>query len=1178
MARVSYDSAFMKQVVPATSIDYAQDFQVVRDEQSRTLLFSVGSARRLYLHRPQTTNGSTEQLELGPLFGIDSNTAVSHLSILQGSDLTLYIVFVAEGSKAGDPSAIHVVRPTKPTEWLAVDENSKLASWLIEDKSTLQSVVKRVYVAGATPAAASYPTVVVVHARLDGTHIDAACLDIDAESANCWDFSDSFDLPENMDPDGMIAMCAGALPAGINGLFCLYDLQGEVQLTFAGFRLGTYRQPWSTSLRPPPGAQSMATFVNNEGCTDVLVGGTGLFHYTAALAVHSDKPTAPDRFATVLTDDKNLTQLGQLFVAQDGKHLTVYARNGGDTVLYQRLEATFPDFQEAKLIVQGPLVPLLARGDGGGHLAVLVDGATGSQRLFVVGANESLTLMEQSGSTHLWQRIPVLVPSTGKNTDVLSYTSHIRLADANNLALPKTTVLLCSSSAVDVGYNGGVVTLTPQGTPVETDMTGDITLIHSVSSLSSVVFTLKDVSLDKPVLGKAWTVNPAENAQKVLDSITSGDDLKDVTLPNSGKLIDSSKVNPGDLDNAAKAVAQLSASLSRMPKDGSEHVDTFTASVLTRTSYSTAVAVQLGSGEDTDWGFWHFVTSVWDDIESFFVDAFHFVITIAGKVFRFALKGLSYVWKALHWLLQDVLHIPIDKLIEWLGFLFEWDDIKETHNMIVAMANAAIDCAVDKALDFRTVVDGWFDKADDMIKALDTIPPEARDRSVSAQESDKEVKGDETYAKLHSSPGANWSSYQVKHGGVGNSLSALDSEPPGTMDPLVQVWERFKPALEQLRDTVQHAFQNLLAVFTDSKQFSLGQLLTHLGVQLLRDILKVVRDVFDALIELIADFMGDAQSLMNQIIDIPLLSPLYKWMSGNDLSALDAVSLLIAIPTTVLYKAITGKKPAHDLDFLQGFLVDYSSSKIRARGTRGAPRAASITSLSTSSLSAHRMAISNFTLGISDDTVSKIKKIATRLVAIGGPVVSLVLLVLAVDDWYTPDLGVPLAPLTGGIRWGWKVAADVIVSAFTFPYADIPNHPDLLLMRRFSWGLNTLTIPARPAGVRARGIMAIAAGCFKFVPEGVSIPMAVSAAKEITTSDLPSKLEWVDITDRMCSSAFIAAGGVCMIMNEPEPISAGAASVLALTAIGCQTAKAYKAAENFENFPTLSQGSFVGGW
>ena len=149
MAQVSYDSAFMKQIVPATSVDYAQDFQVVRDEDSRTLLFSIGSARQLYLLLPQTTNGSTEQLELGVLFGLPSKTSISHLSVLQANDLSIYIAFTAEGAKTGDPSRIYVVRPTKPADWLALkksDKASSIASWLLNDKSTLQSIVQRVYV------------------------------------------------------------------------------------------------------------------------------------------------------------------------------------------------------------------------------------------------------------------------------------------------------------------------------------------------------------------------------------------------------------------------------------------------------------------------------------------------------------------------------------------------------------------------------------------------------------------------------------------------------------------------------------------------------------------------------------------------------------------------------------------------------------------------------------------------------------------------------------------------------------------------------------------------------------------------------------------------------------------------------------------------------------------------
>ena len=163
MAQVSYDSAFMKQIVPATSVDYAQDFRVVRDEESRTLLFSIGSARQLYLLLPQTTNGSTEQLELGLLFGLPARTSITHLSVLQANDLSIYIAFIAEGTKTGDPSRIYVVRPTKPADWLAVkktDKASSLAPWLLEDRSTLRSIVQRVSVVVCVL------TIMVVHMRI----------------------------------------------------------------------------------------------------------------------------------------------------------------------------------------------------------------------------------------------------------------------------------------------------------------------------------------------------------------------------------------------------------------------------------------------------------------------------------------------------------------------------------------------------------------------------------------------------------------------------------------------------------------------------------------------------------------------------------------------------------------------------------------------------------------------------------------------------------------------------------------------------------------------------------------------------------------------------------------------------------------------------------------------------
>ncbi|KAJ7730378.1 hypothetical protein DFH07DRAFT_969200 [Mycena maculata] len=1173
MANVSFDSAFMKQIMPSTllPLSYAKEFYAVHDETSRPIIFSIGSTGTLFIFRPgQGVNGSNSLLNLSKLFGLPGTAVVSHLSVLQGTDNKIYISFAVQGAKTGGASSIYVVRPKMPTEWLKVTADTfKLAEWLIPDKSTLECAVKRLYTAGA---AKPYPTVIVVYSHTDGIHNDAACLNV---SDIQWDFADSFAMPENIDPDGMIDLCAGALPANIKGIFCLYELQGQKHLTFAGFRSGTYKQPYSTSLRPPPGARTLATFVNQEGYTDLLIGGTAISHYTAQATAHSDTPTTPNRYTVVVDDHASLGDPRQMFVAQANAILTIYYRNANDTVLYQRFQDVRPGAGTAKLVTQGPLIPLLGREDGGGHLTVLLDDATGSQRLFSVATDDSLTLMEQSGDTHLWQRIPVLVPSiAGENTDIVSFTSHISLKDATGVGLPKATILLCSSSAADVGYNGGVLSVTSAGRPVTTDISGDITLIHSVSTLSTVTFTLKDVEGKSVLGGKTYIVNPAKNAQHTLLSIKSADNLRAVQLRSGRKLVDTSKVSSGNLDAAAKAIAQLSVSLQQMPKDGSES-DTAEAEVAETPSMFAFSDVGAGGGgvlDLSDWGIWHWLTIKWQQIEEWSVDAWHFVVKIAGKVYNFLLKGLSYVWKAIHFVLQDILHIPIDDIIEWLGFIFEWGDITETHNMIVAMANAAMDYTVDKVHDFRATVDDLFDKADKWIAQLDTIPPDMRKNQLSGKTANDQIAGNQDYSTVQSAPGANWSSYQLKHGGVGKSLAALD---PGPEDPLVSFWNDLRDILSEIEKAMKDAFQDFLLIFQKDRQFTLEQLLAHFGINLLRHILKVIRKIADGIIDLVAAFITLAQKLMNTTINIPLLSPLYRGISGgNDLTALDAMALLIAIPTTVLFKLITGKKPSEGLDLGQ-FLQDYSALGVRARHSS---RETSMMAVGfVESPGEVEVEDASGVLGISDETIEKIKLVATRLVSIAGPVISLILLVVAVDDWYIPDNGVPLEKLTGGFHWGWKVAGDVIVSAFTFPYAAMPNHSDLRLCRELSWGLNCITIFARASNVRVRGIVALAAGCFKLVPEGVSIPMAIAAANEIKTSDLPSKLEWVDVTDRITSCAFIAAGGVCMLINEPEPISATVASVLALTAISCQTVKAWEAGAHFADFPTLSQGSFVGG-
>lgn len=58
-------------------------------------------------------------------------------------------------------------------------------------------------------------------------------------------------------------------------------------------------------------------------------------------------------------------------------------------------------------------------------------------------------------------------------------------------------------------------------------------------------------------------------------------------------------------------------------------------------------------------------------------------------------------------------------------------------------------------------------------------------------------------------------------------------------------------------------------------------------------------------------------------IDIPILSPLYKLITGDDLSLFDAVCFIIAIPATVITKVITGSAPPSLPEINDNFCATY---------------------------------------------------------------------------------------------------------------------------------------------------------------------------------------------------------------------------------------------------------------
>jgi hypothetical protein len=119
----------------------------------------------------------------------------------------------------------------------------------------------------------------------------------------------------------------------------------------------------------------------------------------------------------------------------------------------------------------------------------------------------------------------------------------------------------------------------------------------------------------------------------------------------------------------------------------------------------------------------------------------------------------------------------------------------------------------------------------------------------------------------------------------------------------------FQPVLDSLSNSASTVGQDIAKLFATDKTMTTGQLFEKLGRDFLNGAIDGVQKLTIALMKLVAKLLNELSDLGNKPINIPIFSALYKEITGSDLTIFDAISLLIAIPTTILTKLITGKAP-----------------------------------------------------------------------------------------------------------------------------------------------------------------------------------------------------------------------------------------------------------------------------
>jgi hypothetical protein len=125
----------------------------------------------------------------------------------------------------------------------------------------------------------------------------------------------------------------------------------------------------------------------------------------------------------------------------------------------------------------------------------------------------------------------------------------------------------------------------------------------------------------------------------------------------------------------------------------------------------------------------------------------------------------------------------------------------------------------------------------------------------------------------------------------------------------IQTWgDVFQPALDGVKSAIEQVGDDIASLFT--KQ---GSITGDDFMKIAKDVIKLgiqtIRGLVSSLLRLVIMLLKKIGEYGNKAINIPIFSALYKLIAKHDLTLFDAISLILAIPTTIFMKIITGKKP-----------------------------------------------------------------------------------------------------------------------------------------------------------------------------------------------------------------------------------------------------------------------------
>ncbi|KAI0413451.1 hypothetical protein F5X98DRAFT_390762 [Xylaria grammica] len=916
---LTYSSEMMENYAPGQLVSPTERFEALQAANGLSLLFSIDTSGALRVIREQSGKAN-----IGWVVGDLSSSLIA--SQFPGASNVTVDTFDASQSALDGTISLALAVQDSTTDWLFISlgNSSSDTSWTSRPSWTrvnFDAVAENP--AGIaitnimfTETTSGLQYIVVDIDRLGGSSKNIARYHVDPakSTGRYWVKAD---VPVDIE-GGSYQSCVGQVRNGyVDGVYTSGQTAGEAQLVYSPIEnVFGEGPPLPRRLGLPGGVlpSSIATARYSDPAsefytfTDLFaISGTTLYRFA---------PDAQQDSATgqpLVTSDV-LSGTDQLFAMTQSGVTTLWGTNSSNEVFYVSCQTS----QLSQPGSWSAVIPVLS---GVEHISPYTNKIDGGNTIFASGNGKFWRLTQASRTNaKVWrsQEIAIAAPADVKPVAFNSYTTTIVINDDEQLPAADVTLELSADSSTPFYINGLYYVVGPTPVKVPTDKSGTLTIVEASDDLNAAVLT---VAIENDII--SYIIDPMNYAFDKIAALNSEDALRNASYPTKttaggyvgdpgyAPLVDSS-ANSGDLQVVGSRMATLKDAFNGVkppPTTSSRRLKPTHPEVVPATQFRASPRykdfwddIAMAAGDLFQW-LKSGVEAVIDIIKDAATDAWHFIAEIAGKVYRAVLDTVEAIVGALEWIF-NVIKTAIEQLVEFVKFLFAWDDITRTKDVLYNVSKLFLKDQVNGLGEVKTLFDNEVVEVEKTLSqwaGLGDWTPLGNVASNPPAISATSAAKDQTASSMSF---ANHFKSNFGQLTVTESRASADVV-QDTIDALLNAVSNEGAVLSAVYTKLQEVAANLTSL-------SVSDAIKQIAVILGEGLLSSVRVVVDALLDALSAVANTVIDLLDTKIYIPIISDILELIGVPSISFFDLFAWIGAVSFTVVYKIANGDAPFPD--------------------------------------------------------------------------------------------------------------------------------------------------------------------------------------------------------------------------------------------------------------------------